>query len=131
MLKILKIFNYSRYSVYLPDGHFEFFEPPTSGGVHTVLNFIGPKEGQGIRIYNDGKLIGTDIIKFNASFTQSDGRIQIGRADLNVAGTANTMQFYASVEVDELSIYNRTVTEPEIILLKQNIYSKHATVDKK
>ena len=64
-------------------------------------------------------LLGTDTTKFNTSFTQSDGRIQIGRADLNVAGTANTMQFYASVDVDDLLIYNRTLTEPEIILLKQ------------
>ena len=54
MLKNLKILNYSRHSVYLPDGHFEFLEPPTSGWVHAVLNFIGPNEGQGIRIYNDG-----------------------------------------------------------------------------
>ena len=117
-----KIFNYFRYSVYLPDGNFGFVQEPVSGWVHAVLNFIGPNEGQGIRIYNDGRLIGTDTTKFNASFTQSDGRIQIGRADLNVAGTANTMQFYASVDVDDLLIYNRSLTEPEIILLKQIIF---------
>ena len=123
MLKILKILNYSRYSVYLADGHFEFLEPPTSGWVHAVLNFIGPNEGQGIRIYNDGKLIGNDTTKYNGSFAQSNGRIQIGRLDTRFLNDlSSTAPFFAHVEVDELSIYNRTLTEPEIILLKQSIF---------
>ena len=123
MLKILQILNYSRYSVYLPDGHFEFLEPTTSGLVHAVLNFIGPNEGQGIRIYNDGKLIGNDTTKYNGSFAQSNGRIQIGRLDTRFLNDlSSTAPFFAYVEVDELSIYNRTLTEPEIILLTQNIF---------
>ena len=85
------------------------------------MNFIGPNEGQGIRIYNDGQLIGSDTTKTNETNLPSDGRIVIGRADLNHIGTPNFFTLYASVEVDELLIYNRTLTEPEIILLKQRV----------
>ena len=87
------------------------------------MNFIGPNEGQGIRIYNDGRLIGTDTTKPNETNSPSNGGIQIGRVDfLWINNPSSTFPFYASVEVDELSIYNRTLTEPEIILLKQNIF---------
>ena len=115
--------NYFRYSVHVPDGYFEFFAPSTSNWVHAVMNFIGPNEGQGIRIYNDGKLIGNDTTKDNATHSPSNGGIQIGRVDLLfVNNPSTTYPFYASVEVDELLIYNRTLTEPEIIMLKQNIF---------
>ena len=88
-----------------------------------MLNFVGPNEGQEIRIYNDGKLIGNDTTKSNGSFARSNGGIQIGRVDFRYINNPNeTFPFYASVEVHELSIYNRTLTEPEIILLKQNIF---------
>ena len=45
------------------------------------MNFIGPNEGQGIRIYNDGKLIGNDTTKSNETNSPSNGGIQIGRVD--------------------------------------------------
>ena len=85
------------------------------------MNYVGPNEGQGIRIYNDGKLVGTDTTKTNETNLPSDGRIVIGRADLHHTGTPNFISFYASVEVDELLIFNRTLTEPEIILLNQRV----------
>ena len=85
------------------------------------MNYVGPDEGQGIRVYNDGKLIASDTTKTDETNLPSDGRIVIGRADLNHVGTPNFFSFYASVEVDELLIFNRTLTEPEIILLKQRV----------
>ena len=87
------------------------------------MNFTGPNEGQGIRIYNDGKLVGTDTTKSNETNSPSNRGIQIGRVDFRwINNPRSTYPFYASVEVDELSIYNRTLTETEIILLKQNIF---------
>ena len=83
------------------------------------MNFIGPNEGQGIRIYNNGKLIGNDTTKSNEANSPSDGQIQLGRIDLHHTGTTSTLPFYSAVEVDELLIYNRTLTEPEIIVLGQ------------
>ena len=87
------------------------------------MNFIGPDEGQGIRVYNDGKLIGNDTTKVDGSYAPSNGGIQIGRIDFRFHNNpSTTFPFHASVEVDELLIYNRTLTEPEIILLKQNTF---------
>ena len=101
--------------------NFGFVVAITTGSwVHAVMNFIGPDEGQGIRIYNDGRIIGNNTTKLDLTNSPSDGKIVIGRADFNVRDTANTLTFYASVEVDELLIFNRTLTEPEIILLNQN-----------
>ena len=104
----------------MPNGHFAFHDKPIKfSWVHAVMNFIGPNEGQGIRIYNNGKLIGNDTTKSNEVNSPSDGQIQLGRIDLHHTGTTSTLPFYSAVEVDELLIYNRTVTEPEIILLSQ------------
>ena len=60
--------------------------PSTSNWVHAVMNFIGPNEGQGIRVYNDGNLIGNDTTKSNGAFPLSNGRIQIGRVQYNYTG---------------------------------------------
>ena len=115
--------NYTRYSVYVPDGYFTFIEPQTSNWVHAVMNFIGSNEGQGIRIYNDDKLIGNDTTKSNGSFAPSNGGIQLGRIDFRwLNNPGSTYPLYASVEVDELLIFNRTLTEIEIILLKQTLF---------
>ena len=117
-MKFLLFFsNCFSYSVALPNGNFGFAVVITTGSwVHAVMNFIGPDEGQGIRIYNDGRIIGSDTTKTDFTNSPSDGRIVIGRVDFD----ANSLVFYASVEVDELLIFNRTLTEPEIILLNQN-----------
>ena len=124
--KFLKMFarNSSylfRYQVNLPIGHFEVNVNRTTNWVHAVMNYVGPNEGQGIRIYNDGELVGSDTTKTNEANLPSDGRIIIGRADLNIVGTAGFLTFYASVEVDEFLVFNRTLTEPEIILLNQRV----------
>ena len=113
-----------RYSVHLPVGHFEVIVTRTTrtpSWVHAVMNYVGPNEGQGIRIYNDGQLVGSDTTKTNEANLPSDGRIVIGRADLHLVGTTTFLSFSASVEVDELLIFHRTLTEPEIILLKQRL----------
>ena len=44
---------------------------------------------------------------------------QICSEDLNIVGNASSIEFYASVEVDELLIFNRTLTEPGNILLNR------------
>ena len=59
------------------------------------------------------KLIGNDTIKVNEANSPSKRQIQLGRIDLPLTGSTSTLPFYSSVEVDELLIYNRTLTEPE------------------
>ena len=87
--------------------------------VHTVMNYVGPNEGQGIRVYNDGQLTASATTKNRDTHLPSDGRIAIGRFNARGRGSGEIFPFYASVEVDELSIFNRSLTEPEIIQIIQ------------
>ena len=83
----------------------------SSGWVHSVLNFIGPNNGQGISVYQDGQHKGNATTKDSTSSSDpSIGRIVIGRL-LN--------GHYASVQVDELLFFNQTLTESEITMLNQ------------
>ena len=94
--------------VYVTDGHFIAYPQKSSRWTHIVLNYIGPENGQGIRNYNDGAEVESDTTKNQQSFSPGDGRIVVGRffTDRN--------QQYASVQVDELIFFNRTLTSAEV-----------------
>ena len=104
-----------RYSVTLPDGLFEIVVGIPTGWVNAVLNFKGPDGEQGISVYNNGTHIGTNTTKINVEerFQENNREIQIGRFRSFVA------VHYATVEVDELSFYNRYLTDEEIASLNQ------------
>ena len=80
--------------------------PKSSEWVHSVTNFYGPNNGQGIRIYHNGQLIGYDSTRTtpNPSKSPVNGKIAIGNFD----------DRYASVQVDELFFFNRPVSTAEI-----------------
>ena len=40
-----------RFGVFLKDGRFYERHPRLTGWIHVVLNYIGPNNGQGIRIF--------------------------------------------------------------------------------
>ena len=86
------------------------------GWFHLVLNYIGPADGQGITIYTDGTLQGNGTTKETDPYTPGDGRVVIGRE------FTDSDEWYASVEVDELTFWNRALTLQEI----QAIYYMHA-----
>ena len=50
-----------RYEVRLPDGFFQLNDRPGTGWNHIVLNYIGPDEGQGITLYNNGNRIKASV----------------------------------------------------------------------
>ena len=81
--------------------------------VHSVLNFLGPNNQEGISIYQNGQHVGNHTTIIQSSTNDPDGRIVIGRI---FTGVSN---FYASVQVDELLFHNQTLTEAEIKLLSQ------------
>ena len=78
-----------------------------------VLNFLGPNDEEGIRIYENGKHVGNHTIITQSSTTESNGRIVIGRAFTEINN------YYASVQVDELLFFNRSLTKQEIGMLSQ------------
>ena len=105
-----------RYVLILPNGfRSNFVHVPTRDTrphwFHIVFNIIGPNDGEGFRIYHDGKLVGNatsfDRIRSHAI----DGRIVIGRfyTDHN--------SDYASFDMDELLFFNRSLTESEIQMM--------------
>ena len=45
---------------------------------HVVLNYMGPGNGQGIRIYKDGVQIGSDVTVSAGTSSQRRGRVVVG-----------------------------------------------------
>ena len=73
-----------------------------------MLRYIGPNNGQGIRMLINGEQVDSDKSKYLESFTAGDGRIVVGRR------FTDRDQAYASVPVDELIFFNSALTWNEI-----------------
>ena len=107
-----------RYAVVLPHGHFQVSVRRSNEWVHGMLNFLGPNNEEGIRIYQNGKHVGNHTTITQASTSESNGRIVIGRAFTEV-----DLQ-YSSVEVDQLLLFNLALNEAEITLLSREDQEK-------
>ena len=85
-----------------------------------VLNFIGPNDTQGIRVYSDGVQAGYVTMKLRHSDTisQGEGQIVLGRIRIT-SNTGIERDHFTYVQMDELLFYNHVLTEDEIILLSQ------------
>ena len=93
----------------LLDGWFQVYSSEPSGWTHIVLNFIGPDNGQGIRIYYDGEQTGSDNTKNVHAFQSGDSRVVVGRQFIDED------DHYASVDVDELILFNQALTDQNIL----------------
>ena len=99
--------------VHTTDGSFYALSSPLSDWTHVVMNYIGPEDGQGIRIYVDGIETGSDVTKIGYLSQPGEGRIVVGR--LHTDQNEN----YASVEVDELMFFNATINDSQVTMLAQ------------
>ena len=99
-----------RFHVNLPDGGFYATHSRPTGWIQVVLNYIGPNDGQGIRIYYDGQQVANDTSKHPISRPAGDGRIVVGRLLTN----RNFDHDYASITIDELIFFNRFLILDEI-----------------
>ena len=95
----------------MPDRAFGFNLPAEIGWTHTVLNYIGPDNGQGLIAYFNGTTAGRDDSLSWDTFPPGDGRVVIGRAYTDKDSA------YASVDVDELLFFNEILNEVEIAQL--------------
>ena len=86
-----------------------------SGSTHIVLNYIGPDNRQGIRIYEDGALTGSDVTKSDGTYSAGDGRVFVGR--IYVDRDAH----YGGVNVDELLFFNQSLNDQRVWGIK-NIF---------
>ena len=102
--------KYFRFDVDLPDGGFYASHSKPTGWIHVVLNYIGPNDGQGIRIFYDGQEVASDTSKYATSKPAGDGRIVVGRLLTN----RNFDHDYASITIDEFIFFNRFLKVDEI-----------------
>ena len=94
--------------MFLTNGEFQKSSSKPSHWIHVVLNYIGPNNGEGIRIYYDGTLVASDISKYGSTNEPGNGRIVVGKF------FTNRNSDYASVQVDELMFFNQTLTSDEV-----------------
>ena len=80
-----------------------------------MLNYIGPNNGEGIKIYYDGQEVDSDTEKVVWHLPGEDGRIVVGRLQTYKDQNGS----YASVQVDELIYFNAALTNDDV----QSIYS--------
>ena len=89
--------SFLRFRLNLAEGHFHTDHTLPTGWTHIVLNYIGPNNEQGIRVFSDGAEVASDTVKDTSnSYPAGDGRIVVGRY------LTNQDQKYASIQVDEL-----------------------------
>ena len=81
---------------------------------HSVMNFIGPNDGEGWRVYHDGIDLKHERWKQSSESYPNNGRITIGRRYTNHDGS------YVDIQVDELMFFNKTLTVTEIRTLSKN-----------
>ena len=114
-------FHFS-YDVTLYSGEFSATAIKPSGWFHVVINYIGPNEGEGIRIYHDGVQVSNKTTKSqglcHTTACRPDGRIVVGR--LKIREESN----YCSLHIDELTLFNEALSEEEITMLSQQFDDK-------
>ena len=113
------VFLHSRSELRVQDVEFVGFTAASTGRpdywTHIVLNFIGPNDGQGIRIYHNGTEVASETEKYAYSSPTSagNGKIVSGRryTDHNPR--------YLTMQVDELLYFNSALTPDQI----QSLYN--------
>ena len=105
--------SFLRFEVFLPNEFIAAWYPRPTGWTHIVLNYRGPNDGEGIRIYYDGTEVASNTTEGLGSRSAGDGRIVVGRVH------TNHDERYASVQVDELIYFNAALTSDEV----QSIYN--------
>ena len=100
----------SEFGLFLPNGKFVTYYSKPSGWVHVVLNYIGPNNGEGIKVYVDG-VEEADVTKESLSYSAGDGKIILGRI------FPNEDRSYRTFQIDELIFFNQTLTLEEIQML--------------
>ena len=97
--------------VNVEDGYFAVAAAHPSGWFHSVLVYHGPNDCERITVYHDGTQVGNDTSKRSTNRVSGEGRILIGRRNID------TDWGYNSVEVDELVFWNRNISSTEVQLI--------------
>ena len=81
-----------------------------SGWTHVVLNYFGPNNGQGIRVYYDGVQTKSDETKqaHVNPYQPGDGRVVLGRELIDSNSS------YASADIDDFLFFNEALSDQNI-----------------
>ena len=116
LILIIKIFLCFRFQVFFPDGVFYTYYPNPSDWFHIVLNFIGPNnDEEGIWVYYNGAEVVNDTFTYTNDWPDGDGRIVVGRQ------YTDDDKDYSSVQVDELTFFNKALRLDDIKLLYNTV----------
>ena len=85
------------------------------GWAHVVLNYYGPSDGQGFELYVNGTLGVSDGKKSSNTHASGDGEVVVGRLFTDSDGD------YSGVDVDELLLFNKTLSQSEMQQLLQHV----------
>ena len=78
-----------------------------------VLNYLGPDDGQGIKISVNGKSANESYYQaLETTVPSGDGRVAVGRYQIA------DNDFYADIDVDELLFFNEALTDVEITQIR-------------
>ena len=75
-----------------------------------MLNYLGPNNGQGIRVYYDGVQTKSDEMKETLvnPYQPGDGRVVLGRELID----SNSR--YASADIDDFLLFNEALSDQNI-----------------
>ena len=79
-----------------------------SDWTHIVLNYIGPQDGERIRVYYNGVQTGNDTTKDPFGFSPGHGRVVIGRFPTDFDGQNG------GVNINELLFFNRRLSDQDV-----------------
>ena len=84
------------------------------GWTHIILNYFGSTAG--IKVYYNGTEVASDTHMYTSSYSSqpADGRIVVGRMSTNRDQVPNRDILYTSMQMDELSYFNKTLSTTEI-----------------
>ena len=77
------------------------------------MNYFGPNDGQGIRVYQDAELVAIAATLYTQHTSPGDGEIAIGKLHIETPGD------YGSVVVDEMVFFEETLGIDEIRVLSE------------
>ena len=75
------------------------------------MNYIGPNDGQGIRVYSNRLDVVSETTRVGGSYSTGDSRVVVGRISTDISENGYR---YRSMQLDELVFFNKALSTTEI-----------------
>ena len=106
------VLTHFRTTISVSDGNFyEATDEVPNDWFHVIVSYGGPDNAEGFTTYFDGRAVISDRRKRGDNNSPGNGRIVIGRTFTEID------DFYSSMEMDDLVMFNRFLTSEQIFLI--------------